>query len=153
VNETSGAESIGLLNVHKFEKGINMTKNNSISTSPKKKNVKDKQNGPNALPGWPGYRTRDGRSGYDPIDTRAEAAHTAGTILQKLFTGQVRNPFGLFLLGVFGLILITPLILAISEMLNGNLFSWDAWILLLIVGVAGFAVLINFIKNLIKTIN
>ena len=129
-----------------------MIKNNSLSTSPKKKNVKDKQSSPGVLPGWPGYRTRDGRSGYDPIDTRAEAAHTTGTILQKLFTGQVRNPVGLFLLGVLGLILITPLILAFSEMMNGNLFSWDAWILLLIVGIAGLAVLINFIKNLIKII-
>ena len=129
-----------------------MIKNNGLSRSPKKKNVKDKQSSPNALQGWPGYRTREGRSGYDPIDTRAEAAHTAGTILQKLFTGQVRNPFGLFLLGVLGLILVTPLILAISEMMNGNPFSWDAWILFLIVGIAGFAVLINFIKNLIKII-
>ncbi|MBI5351645.1 MAG: hypothetical protein HZB50_03305 [Chloroflexi bacterium] len=82
---------------------------NDLSKSPKKTNNKDEQNKPNAMVrGLPGYRTRDGRSGYDPIDTRAEAAHSAGTIIQKLFTGRTRNPFHLFLLGALGLALITP---------------------------------------------
>lgn len=128
-----------------------MSKKNSLSKSPKKPDDKDEQNKPSAvLPGWPGYRTRDGRSGYDPIDTRTEAAHTAGTIIQKLFTGRIRNPIHLFLLGVLGLVLITPLVLAISEMMNGNLFPWNAWIFFLITGIVGLAILINFIKNLIK---
>jgi hypothetical protein len=130
-----------------------MGKKNRLSKSPKKPNDKDEQSNPSALlPGWPGYRTRDGRSGYDPIDNRTEAAHTAGTIIQKLFTGRIRNPVHLSLLGVLGLALVSPLVLAISEVLNGNRFPWNAWIFLLITGIVGLAILINFIKNLIKIV-
>jgi len=129
-----------------------MNKKNSRSKSPKKANDQDKQDDPSALPGWPGYRTRGGRSGYDPIDTRTEAAHTAGTIIQTLFTGEIRNPTYLFLLGVLGLVLTTPLALAIVEAMNGNLLPWKAWIFLLLTGIAGVVVLVNFIKNLIRMI-
>jgi hypothetical protein len=124
------------------------TKSNP-SKSTKKTKV-DKQNDSSNLPGWPGYRTRAGRSGYDPIDSRAEAGHTAGTIFRNLFTGQIRNRFYLFLSGVLGLVLIAPLVLAISEALNGNLFPWNAWLFLLIIGSAGLAILINVVKNLVR---
>jgi hypothetical protein len=87
-----------------------MAKKSQRSKSSRTRDDKDNQDNPSLLPGWPGYRTRDGRSGYDPIDTRTEAAHTAGTIVQRLFTGEVRHPVYLFLLGLAGLILITPLI-------------------------------------------
>ena len=127
-----------------------MSKISNLSKSTKKPNDNDKQNNPNALLGSPGYRTRDDRSGYDPIDTDNEAGHIAGTIIQKLFAGQIRNPIHLFLLGVLGLIFITPLVLAILETMNGNLLPWNAWILLLITGIVGLAILINFIKNLIR---
>jgi hypothetical protein len=130
-----------------------MSKKTRPSKSPKKPNDKEQQNNPSALlRGWPGYRTRDGRTGYDPIDTRAEAAHSAGTIIQKLFTGRIETPIYLFLLGVLGLVLAAPLVLAISEVMNGNQLPWNAWILILITGIAGLAILINFIKNLIKII-
>ncbi len=129
-----------------------MTPKNNLSKSSINPTDKDKQSNSSAMPGWPGYRTREGRSGYDPIDTRTEAAHTAGTILQKLLTGQMRNPIHLALLGILGLILITPLVLAISEIKYGNVLPWNAWIFLLIIGVIGLAILINFIKNLIKII-
>ena len=116
---------------------------------PKGKSI---QNDSSPLPGWPGYRTRDGRSGYDPIDTRTEAAHTVGTFIQYFFTGRlrIRNPFSLFLSGILGLVLVIPLILAIVEMLSGNIFSWNAWIPLLVMGIIGLAVVMNFIKNLLK---
>lgn len=117
------------------------------STDRKKSNSKS-----NDLPGWPGYRTRDGRSGYDPIDTRAESGHMAGTIIQKLIGGQIRNRVHLFLVSIFGLILITHLILAVSETLNGNQFPWSAWLFLLIVGTAVIALLNNCIKNLFEII-
>ena len=114
------------------------------------------KNGPSnrgsELPGWPGYRTREGRSGYDPIDTRTEAAHTAGTIINRLFTGQVRSPISLFLLCVLGLVLITPLVLAISELLNGHLLPWNGWLFVLITGIAGIAILLNFLRNLIRIV-
>ena len=123
------------------------------STTPKKlkkPNARSRSEDSHPLPGWPGYRTREGRSGYDPIDTRTEAAHTAGTIIQRLFTGFFRNPFHVALLGAVGLILITPLFLGVAEAMNGNWLPWNAWLFILITGVAGAAVLINFIKNLIR---
>lgn len=102
------------------------------------------------LPGRPGYRTREGRSGYDPIDTRIEAAHVSGSFLQKLFTGQLRikNIFLLALIGILGLALIIPILLAIFELLNGNLPSLGALIPFLIVGAIGLALLFSFFKNL-----
>lgn len=111
---------------------------------------KEKQDSSTTLPGWPGYRTREGRSGYDPIDTRTEAAHTAGTLLQRLFTGEVRNPVYLSLLGILGLILLLPLVLGSLEAINGNQLPWNAWLFLLITGIAGFVIMRNFIRNLVR---
>jgi len=119
----------------------------------KKSKEREKSNNPGAqLPGWPGYRTRGGRSGYDPIDTRTEAAHTAGTLLQKLITGQIRNPIYLFLLGVLGLVLTAPLFIAIVDLVNGHVFPWDAWLFALITGIAGLAILFNLVRNLIRIV-
>jgi hypothetical protein len=130
-------------------KEFTMSKKSSASRSTKK--LKDeKQHSSGVLPGWPGYRTRAGRSGYDPIDTRAEAGHMAGTILQTLLVGQIRNRVHLFLLGVLGLIFITPLVLAISETLNANPLPWNAWLFVLVVGIVVLAILINFIKNFLR---
>lgn len=128
-----------------------MGKKSNLSKAKKKSN-NNKQDNSSSLPGWPGYRTRDGRSGYDPIDSRTEAGHMAGTMIQKLFAGQIRNRIHLFFLGILGLILITPLVLAISETLKGNLLPWNAWLFLLIIGIGGLVILINFIKNLIRMI-
>jgi hypothetical protein len=120
----------------------------SNPSKPKKKSKDDKPDNSSALPGWPGYRTRAGRSGYDPIDTRTEAGHMAGTILQRLFTGQIRNPIVLFLLTVLGLILISPFVLTISEARVGNLFPWNAWLFALLFAIVGIAILVNVTKNL-----
>jgi hypothetical protein len=128
-----------------------MSKKNRASRSARKpKNTADLGNPNSSLPGWPGYRTREGRSGYDPIDTRTEAAHTAGTILQRLITGQTRNPLYLSLLGLLGFVLVIPLFLTLVELLNGNLFPWNAWLFALITGIAGLAILINFMRNLVQ---
>jgi hypothetical protein len=129
-----------------------MSKKSTRSRSAKKQTEKGLPESSSELPGWPGYRTREGRSGYDPIDTRTEAAHTAGTLIQRLFSGEVRKPIYLLLLGVLGLILITPLILAILEIGQGNVLPWNAWVFLLIAGTAGIVMLINFVRNLIKMI-
>ena len=56
----------------------------------------------------------------------------------------------LLLAGVLGLALIIPFVLAIAEMLNGNLFSLNAWLTLLIAGIIGAASFVNFIRNLIR---
>jgi hypothetical protein len=129
-----------------------MNKKSAPSKS-KKKSIHDKQDNSGALPGWPGYRTRQGRSGYDPIDSRAEAGHMTGTILQKLFTGQIRNRIVLFLLSALGLILIGPLVVVISEARNGNLFTWNGWLFALVFAVVGIAILANVIRNLLRIIH
>ena len=128
-----------------------MSKKNAPK-SPSTTTDKDNRENPNILPGWPGYRTRDGRSGYDPIDTRTEAAHVSGSFLQKLFAGQLRinNPIVLYLSGVFGLALIAPLLLAIFELLGGNLSSLGGWLPFLVAGAFGTALLFNFIKNMLR---
>ena len=133
-------------------KELGMGKKRQRSKSSIKQNDTDSQDNSGLLPGWPGYRTRAGRSGYDPIDTRTEAAHTAGTLHQRLFTGEIGKPFYLFLSGVLGLILTAPLVLAILESLNGNMLPWNAWLFLLVTGIAGIVILINFVRNLIKVI-
>ena len=127
-----------------------MSRKSRPSRSSKKPKAEDQQNDSEVLPGWPGYRTRAGRSGLDPIDTRTEAAHTAGTILQKLFAGRTRNPVYLVVLAVLGLVLLAPLVLAISELISGHVLPWNAWLFVSITGVAGLVILINFIKNLIQ---
>lgn len=130
-----------------------MSNKNKPSRSSKKLKDAEQQNNPNsALPGWPGFRTREGHSGWDPVDTRTEAAHTAGTLIHRLFTGRTRNPIFLFLLSGLGLVLTSPLILAVSEVLNGNLLPWNAWIFVLITGSAGIVMLTNFVRNLIQII-
>jgi hypothetical protein len=127
-----------------------MSRKSRSSKSSKKPKTTDDQKDAGVLPGEPGYRTRAGRSGLDPIDTRTEAAHTAGTILQKLFTGRTRNPVHLVVLGVFGLVLLAPLILAISELMNRHVLPWNAWLFVSITGLVGLVILINFIKHLIQ---
>jgi len=126
-----------------------MRKKSNLPPSSKTSNTKDDPDNDSALPGWPGYRTRAGRSGYDPIDSRTEAGHAVGIFIQKLFTGRLKtqNPVYLFLLFIVGFILIVPLFLAIVEMQNGDLFPWEAWILFSISGIIGVAALINFIRN------
>lgn len=134
-------------------KELGMGKKRQRSKSSIKQNDTDSQDNSGLLPGWPGYRTRAGRSGYDPIDTRTEAAHTAGTLIQRLFTGDVKRPLYLFLLCTLGLVLATPLVLAILESLNGNMLPWNAWLFLLVTGIAGIVILINFVGNIIKKIS
>jgi hypothetical protein len=102
------------------------------------------------LQGWPGYRTRAGRSGLDPLDSRAEAGHTAGVIIHRLLTGNLhtRNPVSLFLLAIGGLLLTLPFFLAIWGALRGDFFPLSAWLVLTIVCLLGTALLVNLIRNL-----
>ena len=129
-----------------------MNKRNIALGSSNTSKEKDNPDNPSALPGWPGYRTRNGRSGYDPIDMRTEAAHTASTFVRDLFTGRLRikNPVLQFLSGALGLALVAPLLLTIMEMFNGNLFPLDAWITFLVAGIIGLALLVNLVKNLLR---
>ena len=135
-------------------KGFTVSKNITSSKTSKKPGDQDEHKRPTQLqPGQPGYRTRDGRSGYDPIDMRTEAAHTAGTFLQPLFTGRITNPLYLLLLAVLGLALIAPFALAISDLKNAGLFSIYAWVILFVTALVGVALLVNVVRNLIKMVD
>lgn len=74
------------------------------------------------LRGWPGNRTRPGRSGYDPLDTEFEMAHMGGVILRLLFTSRfrTRNPIYLFLMFFSGCIGCLSLLFTLAEAFNGH---------------------------------
>jgi hypothetical protein len=103
-----------------------------------------------SLRGYPGYRTREGRSGLDPIDNDAEGGHMAGVFLSRLLTGKLRtkNPFSLFVLAVLGLICLTPFLLALMEAFRGDLLPFGAWVAMIIPALFGIALLVNLIRNL-----
>ena len=104
-----------------------------------------------SLQGWPGFRTRAGRSGLDPLDNDAEGGHMAGVFIRRLVTGRLRtrNPITLLLLALLGLACIAPLLLAILEALRGNLLPFGAWVLITISFLFGIALLVNLVKNLL----
>ena len=66
------------------------------------------------IPGWPGYRTRPGRSGLDYLDSEFELAHMQGLFLRRLFTGKLRTtkPVYLAAMAVLGAMCILPTVLA-----------------------------------------
>jgi hypothetical protein len=105
-----------------------------------------------SLRGYPGYRTREGRSGLDPIDNDAEGGHMVGVFLRRLLTGKLRtrNPFSLFVLAVIGLICLTPFLLAVLEAFRGNLLPFGAWMVIIIAAFFGIAMLVNGIRNLLR---
>ena len=104
-----------------------------------------------SLQGFPGYRTRVGRSGLDPVDNDAESGHMAGVLLRRLLTGKLRtrNPFTLLLLALLGMSCILPLLLAILEASRGNLLPFGAWVLIGISFLLGIALLLNLVNNLL----
>lgn len=53
----------------------------------------DQRNEVILVPGQPGYRTQDGRSGYDPLETQQEAGYIVGVLLRKLFV-RIGRLFG-----------------------------------------------------------
>jgi len=71
-----------------------------------------KSNTEGPFPGETGYRTRQGRTGLDPIDTKQEVGRIEGHFIRKLFTGQLRtrNPIYLFVMFALGMcFLLLPL--------------------------------------------
>ncbi len=58
------------------------------------------------LIGWAGHRTRQGRSGYDPIERNCEYAHIQGTIIRALLVGKfrTRNPLYLLFMAFVGIL-------------------------------------------------
>jgi hypothetical protein len=102
------------------------------------------------LQGWPGYRTRAGRSGLDPIDNDTEAGHMAGVFLRSILTTSyiTRRPLALFLLAVFGILFTAPLALALVTFFQGSAFDIRGWIMVTILGMFGLVLLTNLFRNL-----
>ena len=102
------------------------------------------------LPGWPGYRTRPGRSGYDYLDTVFEGAHMEGVLLRQLFTGKLRieNPLFLLLTGLWGVLVELPWIWGGLELLQGHMAYLVVILGLSFFWVPGLFLLWNVVLNL-----
>ena len=102
------------------------------------------------LTGWPGHRTRPGRSGYDPLETDFELAHIEGIIIRLLITRKLRthNPIYLLFMTGAGLLFSLPILIFLLDILQGN---WDS-ILVIIVSspfwIVGIALLVNVFLSL-----
>ncbi len=106
------------------------------------------------LTGWPGHRTRPGRSGLDYLESEYEWAHIQGVLYRQLFTLKFRtsDPLHLLLMLLFGFITTFPLALSFAEMFFGN---WQIGLGILLVDfigiypILGVVVLINLVINLV----
>jgi hypothetical protein len=111
----------------------------------------------NQLPGFPGYRTREGRSGYDPLDSNRESAHMEGTFYRNIFTlrARTRNIFYLVMMFIFGVIPFAFLLFAIIITVTDVLKSGDASTLgslfmpVLFTAITG-AITINFVLSILE---
>jgi hypothetical protein len=135
-----------------FDHGRDIIMSNEIKKPLKSEKVQA-QGASNSLRGWPGYRTRRGRSGLDPIDSGAEEGHMLGILVHDLLSGKLRtkNPFFLVLLAVLGILCISPFLLAIAEAYRGDLLPLGAWVVITISCLLGLAMLTGLIKNLFNT--
>ncbi|MBI9044496.1 MAG: hypothetical protein JEZ06_08425 [Anaerolineaceae bacterium] len=106
------------------------------------------------LPGFPGYRNRKGRSGYDPIDNQLEIAHMEGKFLRNLLTLKLKtsNPFYLCLMILFGGIafILCLVFFGINQIvLSGNIhYLFNLMILFPVCAfVLGLFLILNFFLN------
>jgi len=90
------------------------------------------------LAGWPGHRTRPGRSGYDPLDADFENAYMHGLMFRLSFSRKLRtrHPFYLFLMACFGMMFCLPLLFVGISFIHGDwaafpvlIFSSPFWML------------------------
>lgn len=104
------------------------------------------------LRGWPGYRNRPGRSGYDPLERDFEFAHILGVSIRELFDGKYRtkNPIYLFLIICAGLLFCSPLLVltTLHQLdLNGILMTLQYVITSSVYWMTGIALLTNGILS------
>ncbi len=112
-----------------------------------------------ALPGWPGWRIRPGRSGYDPIDYQLEFAHIQGVLVRKFITFKFRSQSWLFLLmlTIMALAFLTSGLFALYALMNPVVwdlpYPYTRWLVLgnvgvvLLYGLIGVFILINVAFN------
>ena len=108
----------------------------------------------NGLSGQPGYRTREDRSGLDPIDSSLEISHQEGAFLRNLFTLKLRSqdPFHMVVMALFGVFFLV----FSSVFLYATIIDWESgnavWIMLLCILVPFFLISIFLIINLVLSI-
>lgn len=106
-----------------------------------------------SLPGWPGWRTRPGRSGYDPIDYQLEGAHVGGVLFRQFITFQFRsrNLITLVVLSLTALSYFTTAIVLMAALANQT--NWDHPTQL-VAEISNFAIgLIYFLLSIVMMIN
>ncbi len=101
------------------------------------------------LSGWPGYRTRPGRTGYDQLDSEFENAHIQGMILRRMFTLKMRthNPLNLLAMTAVGLVLCLPL-LGFMALSDGDPFTLITVLFLSLYWIPGIVLLVNVLASL-----
>ena len=101
------------------------------------------------LLGWPGHRTRQGRSGYDPLELDFEQAHMEGFILRALFTlrFRTRNPLYLSLMSLVGL-----LFSALPAVLSPAAVDWQYPIVPIVTSGMHFPVGVALIANVLASL-
>jgi hypothetical protein len=104
------------------------------------------------LPGWPGNRTRDSRSGLDPLENEYELAHMEGILIRNLFTGNLRplNKLQEYLILGLAVVFLAPpaVILGLALLANqGYECAACSSVFLLPVGVA---LVYNYQKHVIN---
>lgn len=74
------------------------------------------------LSGYPGHRLRQGRSGYDPLESDFELARMQGIIIRALFDFKFRthNPIYLFLMFFMGIIMTLPILFGVTTFFQGE---------------------------------
>ncbi len=111
----------------------------------------------NPPPGFPGYRTRPGRTGYDPLDTHREAAFMEGMFYRNVFTLRLRTRkvVYLILMFIFGVIPFVPLLFLTIQQVS-ELFQYgdtaglvDLFYLSIFTLLTG-AITINFLLSILE---
>ncbi len=102
------------------------------------------------LPGWPGYRTRPGRSGYDQLDSSYELSHIEGILIRRLFTRtlRTRSPMQLLYMIFLGLIFCIPLLMVV-EFFRGDFYMFFPMISTLPILFVGVMLLVNVFLSLV----
>jgi len=92
-------------------------------------------------PGAPGYRTRPGRSGFDPVDTYAEEGRMIGLGLRGLLRMRVRSWPAIVVQGLAGVgCVYVAWLLAVS-------LGFAAIVYALLPGLMGLALITNAASN------
>jgi|GEM_PF-1569371 len=99
------------------------------------------------LVGWAGHRTRQGHSGYDPLETDFEFAHMQGVMIRLLLTRKfrTRNPIYLAFMVFVGILYFLYGILPFTL---GNLYGTIAGIIYSPYSIVGVILLVNVYLSL-----